>query len=342
MSLRFIDGFDHYVTADISEKWSSAVNTPAVNASAGRRGGGALLAPNSGTLGQVYKVLDAQGTWVIGAALKLSPITANARDIIALYDSGTIQAAVRLNADGTLSAMRGTTVIGTTTFALSAGLFYYIEMKVVIHDSTGTFEIKVDGSSKLALTSQDTKNTSNATANEIRIGPAGTVSAGSTYTWDDLYICDGQGSTNNTFLGDCRVDTVYPTGNGNSSQLTGSDGNSTDNYLLVDETSPNDDTDYVESSTAGNKDTYACGDISHTPTSIFGIQVLANAKKDDAGARSIATVTRSGSTDYDGATQALSTSYVYYSDIRETDPNTAAAWTKTNLNAAEHGVKVAA
>lgn len=345
MTLRFCDGFDHYATADITEKWTSTTGSPAINSTAGRRSGGGLLSPNaSGSATNVVKTIDAQSTWIVGFAFKASVISGTIRSIVSLLDAGTAQATLKLNNDGTLSAMRSTgngTVLGTTTFALSTGVVYYIEIKVFIHDTTGTFEIKVDGSSKLALTGQDTKQTANGTANQVLLGADAAITL-STYTYDDVYVCDGTGSTNNDFLGDCRVDAYLPNGNGNSSQLTGSDGNSTDNYLLVDESPPNDDTDYVEHATVGNKDTYAVTDMSHTPSSIFGIQVLANAKKDDAGARSLATVTRSGGTDNDGATQALSTSYVYYAQIRETDPNTSAAWTKTNLNSAEFGVKVAA
>lgn len=347
MTLKYVDSFDHYVTADLTEKWTSLAASPAVNASAGRRGGGGLNCPNGTSVTtNILKTLDAQGTWIIGFAFKTSLLSGvTARSLCTLLDLGTAQVCVRLNADGTLSAMRGNssgTVLGTTAFALSIGSFYYIEIKVVIHDTTGTFEIKVDGGSKLALTGQDTKSTANATANAVQLGTDGSATISVTHTYDDLYICDGAGSVNNSFLGDCRVDYYAPNGNGNSSQLDGSDGNQVDNYLLVDDTTPDDDTTYVQSADVGDKDTYTCADMTHTPSSIFGIQVLANAKKDDAGARSLKTVTRSGTTDFDGATQALSTSYLYYSDIREVDPNTSAAWTKANLNAAEHGVGVAA
>jgi hypothetical protein len=134
---------------------------------------------------------------------------------------------------------------------------------------------------------------------------------------------------------------LYPSGNGNTSNWVGSDGNSTDNYLMVDETSPDSDTTYVESGTSTNKDTYAFGDISHTPTSIYGVQVTTYAKADDAGARLIGVVTRSAAADYNASvTHALGASYAHHPTVLETDPATAAAWTKTNLNAAEFGVRV--
>lgn len=168
------------------------------------------------------------------------------------------------------------------------------------------------------------------------------MNGASSADFEDLYICDGSGSINNDFLGDMRVDCYLPNGNGNSSQLVGSDSNSTDNYQLVDETSQNGDSDYVQSSTVNNKDTYAVADMSHTPANIFGTQLNMIAKKDDSGTRSICSVCRSGGTDYDGDTQALGTTYVDYRQIRETDPATSSAWTRSNLNSAEFGVKVAA
>ncbi len=340
MALRFVDSFDHYVTADLAEKWTTVTGTPTISAGNGRRGTACLR--TNAQAQHVTKTLDAQATWIVGVAIKLTnAVTGTVMPFIQLVDASTVQTDVRINNDGTISVTRNGTTLGTSTFALSAGVFYYIEFKCLINNSTGTYEVRVDGSNKVSGTGADTQSSANASANQVRVGYVSS-SGSPDPDIDDVYICDATGSTNNDFLGDCRVDYYGPNGNGNTSQLTGSDGNSTDNYLLVDEAAPNDDTDYVESATVGNKDTYALADMTHTPTSIFGIQVLASAKKDDAGARSIATVTRSGTTDFDGATQALSTSYIYYSDVREVDPNTSAAWTKANFNSSEPGVKVAA
>jgi hypothetical protein len=53
-------------------------------------------------------------------------------------------------------------------------------------------------------------------------------------------------------------------------------------------------------------------------------------------------VIRSNSTDYDDSSQAIaSTDYLFINRISEVDPNTSAAWTDTNLNSAEFGIKVA-
>lgn len=339
MALRFVDSFDHYATADVLLKYNSSSGTPTISAGNGRRSTASF---RSATAGVLIKTLDAQASWVVGFSFKVAALpTLGALVILSLRDAGTTQVDVRLNTDGTMSVTRNGTNLSTSASALSGATTYYVEFKATISDAAGSYTLRVNGGSFTTGSSVDTKNTANASANQIAVGAAGNQSQGNCDI-DDLYVCDGTGSANNDFLGDVRVDCYMPSGNGNSSQLTGSDGNSTDNYALVDEASQNGDTDYVQSATSGQKDTYAFTDMSHTPASIFGVQVNMVAKKDDSGNRSICAVTRSGGADTDGATQALSTSYSVYTEIRETDPNTSAAWTRTNLNNAEFGVKVAA
>lgn len=343
--LRFTDSFDHYSTSEITRKWTALAgigSSQSISSGNGRRSTSSFRSTNPGNSG-VSKTLDAQATWIVGFGFRAATLPASIKHLVKFFDTATLHTDIRLNSDGTLTATRNGTSLGSSSNALSAGTYYFIEVKVTISDAAGVVELRVNGSSTgwIALTSVDTRNGGNASANVIQILGAGT-SENVTFDVDDLTICDTSGSTNNDFLGDVRVDCYHPDGNGNSSQLTGSDANSTDNYLLVDDTTPDDDTTYVESSTAAQKDTYAFPAMSHTPSSVFGLQVSMMSKKDDAGARSIASVIRSGGSDTDGTSQALSTSYVNYVQISETDPNTAAAWTKTGFGNAEFGVKVAA
>ena len=339
MVARFTDSFDHYVTADMGQKWTDPASAT-ISSGNGRRSTASmrLTSWNSGP----SVTLDSQATWVVGFALKFSALpSSTGAALVDLFDVGTSQVTLWLEIDGTLSVYRGSTFLGGSAGALSVGVTYYVEFKATINDTTGAAEVRVNGATVITLTSIDTQRTANATASQVSIVFSGDATSANVDI-DDLVVCDGTGSANNTFLGDRRVDAYLPSDNGNSSQLVGSDGNSTDNYLLVDETTANGDTDYVESSTVGNKDTYAVTDMTHTPSGISFVQINMVAKKDDAGARSIAAVTRSGGSDTDGATQALGTSYAVYREIRSTDPNTSAAWTKTNLNNAEFGAKCAA
>jgi hypothetical protein len=158
--------------------------------------------------------------------------------------------------------------------------------------------------------------------------------------FDDLYVANEQGSVNNDFIGECRVRCLLPNGNGNSSQLVGSDGNSVNNYQLVDEATP-DTTDYVFSSTVGDKDTYTFTDLPDTSGTVAGVQVSALGLKTDVGARTLAVVTRHASSEHDSIDLGLPTvtpAYVY--EVQDTNPVAGGAWLRTDVNAAEFGVKV--
>lgn len=334
MAARFRDSFDHYVSADTPTKYTNS-SLPIVTAGAGRRGTACMRFTSGGSF--VTKTLDAQSTWIMGAAVKFQNLGGGS--FFALLDAGTLQVDLRINTDGTLSVTRNGTVLGTTTFSVLLNVYYFIELKVFINNTTGTAEVRIDNTTRLSLTSQDTQNTANATANQVELSNTG--SANQT-EFDDYYVLDGTGSApNNDFLGDIRVDAKFPSAVGNTTQLTRGGTDSGANWSQVEETAPNADTDYNEHATVGNKDTYVFEDLTHTPVTIFSASVLAYAKKDDAGAKGIILVTRS-TTDFDSASQALATGYAYYEQIRELDPNTSAAWTLANLNAAEFGVKVAA
>lgn len=338
MALRYMDSFDHYT--DLTSKgWTTSGCS--ISAGNGRWSTAGLHLNNSGNF--ITRIFDAQATWIVGFSWRSAQtVVDTARVIMALMDSSTYQVYLTLDGAGHLQVKNGSgTVLGTGSTVLSVGTVYYFELKVTINNSTGVVALRINGVSELSLTSQDTQNSGNATADGIRMGFGG---GGNTHLdyYDDLYVLDGTGSApTNDFLGDCRVESILPSGNGNSSQLVGSDGNSTDNYLLVDETAPDGDTTYVESSTVSNKDTYAYGNVTPTTGTVFGVQVLPYAQKTDGGARSIASIARLSGTEVDSADKTLSSSYGYLPDIRETKPG-GGTWSISDVNSAEFGVKVTA
>jgi hypothetical protein len=64
------------------------------------------------------------------------------------------------------------------------------------------------------------------------------------------------------------------------------------------------------------------------------------ARKDDAGTRKVAPLFRISSTDYVGSDDTLSTSYQYFGQIYENSPATSAAWSISEINNAEIGLKL--
>ena len=326
MAFRFCDSFDHYATADITNKWNTSSATGIVGS--GRNGNCLQLDYNQ----IISKTLDAQATWIVGIAFKTTSL-ASENLILSLRDAGTNQCSVRVNTDGTLSVLRGSTVLATSILAISINTWYYIEFKVTIADA-GTYQVRVNGVDWIASGSGDTQATANASANQIALYQAGSYSS----YFDDLYVCDGTGASNNNFLGDVRVDALLPSGAGTTTAWTPSTGA---NYTCVDEAAPND-TDYVESATANQVDTYAMGNLPYAAGSVFAVQVVDMARKTDAGARSIQTAVRSGASDYYGSTVSLGDTYVAVMKQYDTDPADSAAWTVTKVNALEAGIKLIA
>jgi hypothetical protein len=340
MALRFIDGFDHggNITANLTAKYASNTNGFLNTGASGvRTGTGSLSIIGTSTL-LTTKVLPTSGsTAIIGIAMRAGNSASwNGGDLLRIQEGSTVHVALGITASGELTVKRNTTVLGTSAAVITLrNNWYYIEIKTTIHDSAGTYEVRVDGTNVLSATGQDTQNAGTATWNTLVI--RGVDVGGDSYL-DDLYICDGSGTTNNDFLGDCKVETIYPqTGNGTHTDFTPSTG--TDRGAMVDEAVPDSDTTYNVGTTAGQKDSYNYPSLSLTGT-IRGIQTNLHVRKTDAGARTVCPVVRSGSTTYDGTTTTLGTSYGYISEVWETDPDTAATWVSGGITAMQVGMKV--
>src|SRR5262249_37892481 len=145
----------------------------------------------------------------------------------------------------------------------------------------------------------------------------------------DLYICDGQGSLNNDFLGDVRIQASIANGAGATTNWTPSAGS---NYQNVDDATPNEDTDYNSDATAGDIDTYAMGDVTPAAGAVKGVMVSMRARKDDGATRTLQAAIRTGATNYFGASQNLTSSYAYYTEIWENNPNTSSPFTISDVN----------
>ncbi len=333
MTMLFMDSFDHY-TATL-DKWTAQAGSR--NPSAIGRFGNGIGSPGTNLGTHLNSVNIAASSEIVVGFAFYENSALFAQPWLQLREVVATHLDFRLDATHKPYITRAGTTLVTSSVALTTGTWYYIEIKATIHDTTGSVELRVDGVTVASATGIDTRNGATGVIDNLAVAWANSGTSQLSY-FDDLYVCDQSGLVNNDFLGDVRVQAILPNGNGNSSVLVGSDGNSTDNYLLVDENPPNT-TDYVESSTPGDKDTYAFADVSPTSGTVHAVQVLPYAVKTDAGARSIVSVARLSGTEVDSAAKTLSTTWRYLSDIRETKPG-GGAWSISDVNAAEFGVKV--
>jgi hypothetical protein len=344
MALLFMDSFDHYVTADLLEKWSSQAGTVAISAANGRRSSASLRLATAGA--QLYKTCGtANTTIIVGAAVRAS-LASNPASLFTIWEATAVRNQVILaaNPDGSLAAYRGpaaaspgailsATLLGTIPAALAANSYAYVELRVVLHESAGEVQVRVNGVQLLNLTAQDTIATG-ATASWTSL-LLSTNNGVTTVDYDDLYVLDGSGPAPwNTFLGDCRVDARVPTAPGATTGWTPLAGA---NWAAVDDTAPDDDTTYTSTSTLNAVDTFVVQDAPVAGATLFGVQHCLNLKKTDAGACTVAPVVRHSGVDNVGTAISPGTSYAYGLAINQTNPGTSAQWTEAEFNAAEFG-----
>ncbi len=336
MTALYAESFEINHVSLPSKGWGGGTNR---STTTGRFDDDALRLTNAGV--QTGRSFANTVTVCVGFAIKASAFSPTTPGIFfRLYDTVTLHIDCRISSAGLISVTRNGTSLGTGTIPITIGAWAYFELKVKIDDTTGTVQTWINGTADLNLTGQDTRNGAAAQVNLFEMVISG-VASGATHDFDDFVLLDTNGgSPNNDHIGDVRVEFLLPNGNGNSSQFVGSDANSTDNYLLVDDPEiPDNDTTYVESSTVGNKDTYAYENLTPGTGTVYFVQPIPYARKSDAGTRSIVSVARLSATEVDSAASTLSATYLYYPDIRETKPG-GGVWTISDVNSAEFGVKV--
>jgi hypothetical protein len=225
------------------------------------------------------------------------------------------------------------TIIATSTQNISAGVWYYIEAKVVISDTVGICVVKLNGVTWINF-SGDTKNAGTlSSVSNIQLGWSTSVTA-----WDDLILMDDTGAAPyNDFIGERVIRPMRPNGVGAVTGLTPN--SAVANWTTVDEDPWSATADY-NSATATATDTYAFSDVSGL-TSVDAVQVAMYALKMDSGSRNIRAVQRtSGGTQVESVDFPLSTTIApYQGAIRLTDPS-GATWTQSLVNSAEYGVKI--
>jgi hypothetical protein len=341
MALLLVEGFDHM--DNILDWYEGDTTNLSFEGTIVRSTGQSLKITNSA--GHVRLRSNTAANPIIfgfGFYLSALPVTTGLVTFAkVMEDRTTVHVLFYVDKDGKISAKRATTVLGTSANAcISAETWHYIEIKVKVIDSmsNGDIQVYVDGDLELQIDSGDSRTGANATG----LCPALFGTTGFSSYFDDVYVLETTTGENTTFLGPVKVLTLAPTKNGNANQFVGSDSDSTDNYLLVDDaTAPDDDTTYVESGTLNELDQYGYVKMVGS-TTIFGIGVAAFAKSTLAGGKATMKASvRSGGTDYTpGVELGLPNAYIGVQDVIETDPATTELWVKSGLDNANIGWKV--
>lgn len=337
---RFGDSFDHYSTAQIPQKWTTYSTAIAIT-SPGANGPGCMTL---GGQAGFHQTLTAEPTWVIGFRFNLTAGSNNT--LCCLFDGGvggTMQCELRVNSGGTISVMRNNAALagGTSTVALPAGVWTYVEWMVTIGTSIAANSciVRINNSVVINVTTgQSTQQSANAHADTVVFGrDSNAFVQNVTGSWDDVYILDGTGGApNNTFWGDTIATALLPAANGSNTAWSYAGGSSA--WASVADNPPDGDTSYIFDSNPGDISTFPLSALGSSPPGIHAVQVTHSSRMDVAGAHSVAPEVRSGGTNYPGTAVTLTTSYAMYVSQWPTDPATGLPWTSAGIAAVEVGI----
>ena len=228
-------------------------------------------------------------------------------------------------------------ILGEVYIPYNSGQWYYIEAKFRSHDTLGMGVVRIDEQEVFNVSNVDTIW---SIGSEITAVIFLSLPKVVDVRIDDLYIANSEGTENNDFLGDIRVDQIRPSGAGNYTDFTPSAGA---NYECVDDVTL-DEANYVSHITLAEKDSYSYEDV---PTdlddaSIIGLQIKNNCQRTaQASNIKIDPFIRIGSTDYSQTAQNLSDAIsMVNGNIIIEDPSDASAWTQAKINACEFGMEV--
>ena len=340
MALLWIEGFEGYGTTTggpplptgiMARKYPIVNGESNMDIETGRIGGFSIQLPGGSWLASPSLTTD--DTLICGFAFR----TDGSGDytMMAFWDGASKNFNLRFESSSSeLDIWRGDTLIGTTSgLGVLSNTWYWIEMKAITHNSAGAYDVEIGGVSIFSASGVDTQTGANAWSDNIRF-----FGTGSDNRWDDIYVCDSTGSINNDMLGNVKVVAIAP--DGDSTANFGTSTPSANHYENVDENPVDDDTSYVEDSTANITDLYDYEALAGSG-SILGLQINTQCRETDVTPFNIITPIESNGSQYDDAGQVVgTTSYTCRHRVSETDPDTSNVWTFSGVNAAKFGIKV--
>lgn len=331
---------------------------PAIETTTKRSGNAAFRINSAAAEGFRNLSISAQGAYFFRFYLYIVALPTGGTKLVGgfMTTGTTRKVSIRMTTGGALQLYNSEDAaqIGSDSAALSTATWYRIEVGI---DSTTlsatTAEAKINGTTFA-------NGTIDLAVNPTSVWCGHDGDAAMDYIVDDLAFNDASGSFQNTWPGEGEVIVLRPNGNGDNNAWVGSDADSTDNYLLVDEVPPSS-TDYVESNTSGQIDDY---NLEATPAAMDSSDVInvvhvgvyaavSDATSADPDivlrikASASGTVEESANLDVNSVTFAAPYPLPHLSDdnykltLYDLPGASTTAWTKADLDQAQAGIREA-
>ena len=365
MALLWCDGFDHYGTDEnnmLDGVYAECTSNVALNSSIVATGTHSVSFLSVAYGNGIRKVLPA-ATSKMGAMARFYlpslPDVNTCANIFRFLTTSPFRAqlAVMVDLNGCLRFYRGGYFesVGTTAGALIAtsdpiivaSAWNHIEIQVYIHDTEGWVRAAVNGVHRFEATGLDTQYdtseiTSISTNQQAYSGPQGD----NDFYMDDLIVYDFTGSSAvdtdfcpavdgggvaTNYIGELQC--MYLPPNGDTAQMDWVASTGTDEYAMIDETTPND-ADYISSTTAADLSEFDLTDLPEDITYIRGLQLLGRMSKSDSGTAMTKFGMKSDISTDDADERPVTVEPTYWWDFMNVDPDSSARWTRDSLNAA--------
>lgn len=337
MALMLWDGFTHYgatiaTPQKFGDTWWWTGNATLVGSPARFAGAQSLQLAND-LISATLNTTNTRSQRYVGFAIYL-PSTAPGGLTVTFRDgSGNTLCSFQFNADGSILAQdhAGATIGSAPARSFLPDQWFWIDLGVLMA-TAGELIVRVLGNTVIDAPG----NTQGSGAAYWTTAQFTTSSSGAGYM-TDLVVNDdttGPGTFGcNSFMGDCRVITAFPTGNDTVAwtPLSGA------NWQNVSETAFDGDTSYNSAASAALADLFTLPASVPASSAVYGVQVTGGYRKDDAGTRTVQNQIKSGGMIYGGATLSIAEAYLYYADRWILDPHTGSSWTVANANAVEAG-----
>jgi hypothetical protein len=341
MSLLWLDGFESYGTAlGASPVPSGIVGTKYLvtspNGQSVENGpvSGRSLRLRYGNFKTPFINLDdTDDTLIMGCHIYITEILSDSYLLLGIF-SGTDWGGL-LYLDG--GELRFRDADGDYTSGTEQGLkgrvWYYIEMKVTNHATTGSFEVRLNGVNVLSGSGLNTKGGSITYYNVVKV--YGDVIYP---VYDNLYVCNSAGSINNDFLGSIQVMELRPGADSTSNFATATP--SASHYENANDEVSDEDTSYNQDNTTGALEMYVYNNLTGV-ASVLGVVIDARLKTTAGDDEDFQHSVDSGSTVENSSSVTTNVeTFQTYTYVFEKDPDTSAAWTVSGVNAATFGIEL--
>jgi hypothetical protein len=335
MSMKFMDGFDHYAASS-----ESAANIASLLTAAGYTVGNAANNKLNVVAGQ-----DANSS---GIKLTIDAGSSTPPNISFAHTTTADNVFFGFSFNGKGSRVRVARINGVVDLAWSTttgklGIGAVEGQDVIIMNAYWFIEIELDKvANKVRVWANDTLQLEadlpgGAVTNNhvIQWGLTGANASAATIELDDFYIADNSGGIQNTRCGPLQVITRAPTTDVTTEWTP--QGSAGTHASIAAQLSPNAaNAPYLQANVEGKTDRFSSNTVLPNDNQIFGVQLVAYARKGDLDNRSLGMLVKTTAGEVETQV-ALATTYAYKTSMYEQAPG-AVPWNQNRVESSNFGI----